>query len=410
LEPAVEEHNVLFKNILTQFNEFGPLNNIDPDFKSRLYEKFLKKSISQKNWGQFFTPRNVVKAIIEMSDIEKLQDNSIVHDPACGVGGFILEEYLGKRSLDYYINSEGNLSCKLRYIGHDRDPQTVILAKANMLIHLSQLLRQNPTISGQFAFLFNTTFKSYHASVLGSLSGIPENVYDLLMTNPPYVMAGSKNYKKYIHDNTLLRTFYKLNVGGVEGLFLVKIIKGIKKGGSAFIIVPDGMLLRSNDVELRNHILESCVINAIISLPVKTFYSSIKKTYILSITKKMQSGRQKEPVFTYLVTKTGETLDAKRFPDDNDLPTMVRLYKYFMADRMNFTLTDPKCRIQPISRFYEEVKNHWAVDRWWTQEERRNLGILEEPDAISLDQFAENTRVLASEIHTVTVELEKIEK
>jgi type I restriction-modification system DNA methylase subunit len=230
------------------------------------------------------------------------------------------------------------------------------------------------------------------------------------MTNPPYVMAGSHDYKKYIRDNTLLRTFYKLKVGGVEGLFVVKIIKSLKKGASAFIVVPDGMLLRSNDVNLRDYILETCTINAIISLPIKTFYSSSKKTYILCITRKMESGHQKDPVFTYLVTKTGETLDAKRFEDENDLPTMVRLYKYFMADRANFTLTDPKCRVQPIKRFIDEAKNHWAVDRWWTQEERRTLGILEEPDAIPLDEFAENVRVLATEINVVTSELEKIEK
>ncbi|MCB4235012.1 SAM-dependent methyltransferase [Kaistella anthropi] len=44
--------------------------------------------MSKKNWGQFFTPRNVVKAIVEMSEIDKLPDGSNVYDPACGVGGF----------------------------------------------------------------------------------------------------------------------------------------------------------------------------------------------------------------------------------------------------------------------------------------------------------------------------------
>jgi len=96
LKPEVSEHNILFHNILKEFQDFGELTHIDPEFKSRLYEHFLKKSISQKNWGQFFTPRNIVKAMIEMSQIETLPNGAKVHDPACGVGGFILEPILTK--------------------------------------------------------------------------------------------------------------------------------------------------------------------------------------------------------------------------------------------------------------------------------------------------------------------------
>jgi len=408
LDATVADQNIVFKNILKEFKDFGTLNNIDPEFKSRLYEKFLAKSIGQKNWGQFFTPRNVVKAIVEMSDIHKLSDGSIVNDPACGVGGFILEPYLGKRPNDYHLDSQGSLTRRLKYVGQDRDPQTVILAKANMLIHLSQILRENPNLHKEFATLFNDTFKSLHTSSLGSLSDTQENVYDLLMTNPPYVTAGSRTQKNIIKENTLLKNFYKTNATGVEGLFIIKIIKSIKKGKNAFIIIPDGILLRSTDVKLRQFIRDNCIVNAIISLPKKTFYSSNKKTYILSITKKDHAFEQTEPVFTNIIIKTGETLDSKRFPDVNDLPNMVRQYRYFMTDKNGYQPTDPKCRIQPISRFIPQ--DHWAIDRWWSQDERRQLGIEEEAEALTLNEYVETMDVLKKELSTLVDDLVKIKE
>ena len=141
LSPSVVEDNQVFYRILKKFDEFGDLKNIDPEFKSRLFEDFLKKSISKKNWGQFFTPRNVVKAIVEMSEIDKLPDGSNVYDPACGVGGFLLEPLITKRPTDYYFDNN-KLKSKINYSGSEKgfeleDKLTIILAKSNFVIYLT---------------------------------------------------------------------------------------------------------------------------------------------------------------------------------------------------------------------------------------------------------------------------------
>jgi len=91
LNPDVPEHNLVFYKLLKRLNDFGPLKNIDPNFKSKVFEEFMKKSISKKNWGRYFTPRNIIDAMIEISDIDKLEEGSEICDPACGVGGFILK-------------------------------------------------------------------------------------------------------------------------------------------------------------------------------------------------------------------------------------------------------------------------------------------------------------------------------
>lgn len=386
LSSEIREHNLLFHEILRHFEAFGPLRSIDPEFKSRLYEHFLKKSISQKNWGQFFTPRNIVKAMIEMSDIELLPDGAKVHDPAAGVGGFILEPLLTRRPRDYYFDG-GELKCRLQYSGHDRDPKTVILAKANMLIHLNELIRKRPSAANQFAAMFNRTFRSAHASILGSLSHTPVAEYDLVVTNPPFVVTGTSAIKKYIRQNGPLRTFYTINAMGVEGLFLEKIVRSLRPGGRAVVIVPDGVLNRISDQKLREFISKECIIEAVISLPSNAFYTTPKKTYILSVTKKHDPATpQTEPVFSYVVVNTGETLDAKRFPTENNLPEMVRLYKYFRADKQAFASPTARCKVWPIESFAPH--RHWSVDRWWPEAERVSLGIADERHLTTLEDFA----------------------
>ena len=94
-DKAVDGYAAVFHKVLDRFHKFGTLENIDYDFKSRLFETFLKESISKKNWGQFFTPLKVVRAIVDMADI---RPGMSLCDPACGVGKFLLLPVL--RDLD----------------------------------------------------------------------------------------------------------------------------------------------------------------------------------------------------------------------------------------------------------------------------------------------------------------------
>ena len=297
LNPDVDEHRLVFHKILSKFKKFGPLKNIDPSFKSQVFEAFMKRSISQKKWGQFFTPRNIVDAIISISDIDKLPVGSKICDPACGVGGFVLEPIRVKEEkkedgLNFYYKIEGKeIKPKYQFFGFDKgfereEQLTIVLAKANMLIFVSDLLKQNPSLSKEFSKLFNNTFKLFNKSILGSLSKINRNYYDLVLTNPPYVIPGSSNYKEAIKNNAELNEFYKINATGLEGLFVEWIIRSIKPNAKAFIIIPDGILNRLSDAKLRKFIQEECFIDGMISLPQDAFYTTSKKTYILALTKK----------------------------------------------------------------------------------------------------------------------------
>ena len=403
LNPDVKEDNNIFFRILNKFNTFGSLKNINLEFKSRLFEDFLKKSISKKNWGQFFTPRNVVKAMIEMSGIEKLPQGSKVCDPACGVGGFLLEPLITKRTNDFYFDGD-ELKCKLEYRGYEKgftkdEKLTTVLAKANFVIYLSELLKENSNLTTEFAKQFNKVFKVYTDTILGSLSENKPQEYDLIMSNPPYVINGTSNFKATIKEDDILKDFYKENGTGLEGLFLEKIIRELKVNGKALIIIPDGILNRISDKKIRAFVKKECIIDAIISLPKNTFYTTPKKTYILVVTKKEDNTKkQSEPVFTYLVSYIGETLDTNRFPeeDKNDLKDMVKQFKYFETNKNDYEAFNKKCKIQPIDKFDENL--HWSVDRWWSKEEKIELGIEEEVVVLTETEFNEKLQAIYNQI------------
>jgi type I restriction enzyme M protein len=422
LNPSVPEHSRVFHKILKKFEDFGEMRNIDPRFKSKIFEDFMKESISEKNLGQFFTPRNIVDAIVEMSDIDMLPEGARVCDPACGVGGFILEPLKTRKDgVGYYYKVVGNsVKSRLSFVGFDKgfekeEQLTIILAKANMLIFVSELLRTNDTMSEEFAALFNSTFKLLNKSILGTLARVEDaDSYDLILTNPPYVTSGSSNYKEAIRNDAKLHDFYRVSGLGVESLFLEWIIRCLKPGRKAFVVVPDGILNRVNEHRLRAFIQEECVIDAVVSLPVNAFYTTPKKTYILALTKK--SGEtsderrlqlQTDPVFTYLITDIGETLDVNRFPiPTNQLPDMVSGFNQFKGAKTAYVPTSIRCKVQPVALF--DPKQHWSVDRWWSKDEKIALGI-EEPDSIvSLDEFTERVKETLSLIDAVKQGLEKL--
>ena len=228
-------------------------------------------------------------------------------------------------------------------------------------------------------------------------------------------MSGRRNLKGEISKDDTLKKYFSVSAMGIEGLFMEWIIRALKPNGKAFIVVPDGIMNRSNDKKLRDFILEQCEIDAVISLPLNTFFTTNKKTYILALTKKapvMVDGvstlqRQTSPVFTYLCSEIGETRDVYRFDiDQNDLQVASDLFNMFKGAKTSFANTlnmigDKRCKISSIDDFYNGT--HWCVERWWNHEERQALGIEEESKTIGVNDF----RVLLADTINTLSELDE---
>ena len=388
--------SILFQRCLEHLHkyseEFGSLTKIDKQFKTKLYESFLKQEVEAL--GQYFTPRTIIQSMIRMAGLDEPSfqyNGKRICDPFCGVGGFLLEILNMNEGMKtcYTPDANGHIHIDFVMHGFDKgfereDERTIILGKANMLIYLAELIFTYPQCTVDFAHMFNETFTLFkdNLGTFGYIIEDEEDKYDYILSNPPYVTKGSSIIKKEIKETPSTRGKYPINALGLESLSLEWIVRSLKKGGRAFVIIPDGILGRV-DNKLRKHILAECFLDAIVSLPDRTFFSNFENTYILVFTKKNnQSDIQKEPVFTYLVSNIGERLTSiKREEIDNDdLPEMEGLFKIFSGARSNCkTVINSKdfkrCKILDIDLFMES--DHWIIDRWWSREERIALGIEE---------------------------------
>jgi type I restriction-modification system DNA methylase subunit len=228
---------------------------------------------------------------------------------------------------------------------------------------------------------------------LGTFGKIDEEPFDLILTNPPYVTSGSSSIKNAIDSDDALKeyeknhngeAYYKANGRGTQSLAIEWIVNNLKQGGEALVVVPDNLLLQKN---MLMFLKKNCIIMGIISLPVRTFYATPQKTYILIIHKKLDESEQKSNVFTYLVSEIGETRDSKRFLfEQNDLTEAANLFNLFKTG--NILPNSKRCKLVSSENFL--AMENWMVDRLWTEEEKRSLGIEEENEVITEDEFWQN--------------------
>lgn len=406
-EYVVNGDGKTFRNIIEEFKKYeqknGKFLNINKDFKSKLFECFLKNEKDKKKMGQFFTPLKVVE---QMNRMVEIKEGMKICDPACGVGKFLLEAISTNTENLYKFNGD-KLERKIELYGFDKysednSDRTIILAKANMLIYLSKLITENPDNkhTKEIAKLFNDTF-TLKKTNLGTLESIEENKYNLILTNPPYVVNGSGDMKALATATGL----YKCGGLGLEALFMEWIVKSLAEDGTALIVIPDGILSNLANKKLREYILDRCTIEGIISLPINTFFGTPKKTYILAIKKKYaddlgNTQKQVTPVFTYICNSIGETLDVYRFDtEDNHLEEAVNQYNLFKVtpDRSKFKAIsydeegkpyiDQKCKLIDIQKFYDDVDTSWIIDNFWSDEEKIELGFKKEVNIMTIPEL-----------------------
>lgn len=393
-EPNLTQQS-LFGEVLQDFQDFdnynGSMKNIDRQFKTRLFESFLRQSAGIKALGQYFTPRSVVQAMVRMSRADQLPPDARIVDPFCGVGGFVLETIAEYPSIMAKFEPQNRkVSPNVHIVGYDKgsdekdDERTIILAKANMLIYLSELLTRynDPEYLRAFADgAFNSVFHLVRDN-LGTFVKVDEEPFDLILTNPPYVTAGSSSLRKEI-ENRDLGDFYAKAGRGTEGLSMEWIVSKLRPGGRALVVVPDGLM---NQTKVLESIKDRCIVDSIAALPSRTFFSTPKKTYILEITRKTDQTRQQDPVLLNVISEIGESRDARRIPiDQDDLKGLERRHKYFTVDKANFHTTDPRCKVIDFDEFDEH--SQWLVERLWSVDERRALGLEDESSEVDETAF-----------------------
>ncbi len=314
LVEAVSIIEVIFTEIEKDANKGGQTFQ---DIQGDVYELLLSEIASSGKNGQFRTPRHIIKLIAELIEPQLGQR---ISDPACGTGGFLLGAYQymvtqlnqNKKDLqpdeDGFIRSSvsGLLTNEVSNIlneslyGYDIDVTMVRLALMNLMMHGIE----TPNVD------YKDTLSK----------GFKENDnYNIIMANPPF--TGSI-------DKGDINEFLQLNTTKTELLFVENIYNLLKMGGTAGVIVPQGVLFGSGKafVETRKILVEKCELKAVITMPSGVFkpYAGVS-TAILIFTK----GGETENVWFYDMESDGYSLDDKRTKLEGygDLQDIVTQYK-----------------------------------------------------------------------------------
>lgn len=268
-----------------------------------------------------------------------------------------------------YEPVDGEITPVISVVGYDKgtdekdDERTIVLAKANAVIYFSDLIAkyQTPAFMSELSKkVINPMFELIRTN-LGTFGRQEVEQHDLILTDPPYVTSGSRIVKDALEDAGLSGEYGDIG-RGTEAVALRWVMRALKRGGRAFIIVPDGLL---NQESILREVKELCIIKGIISLPRRTFYSTTKKTYILAIERKsMTAGAQSTPVFVYRVSEIGETRDARRLEiQQNDLTDMSASFNQFKGAPNSYVPLSENCKVIPWVEFNR--RRQWMVDREW---------------------------------------------
>lgn len=326
------------------------------DIQGDVYEMLLSEIATAGKNGQFRTPRHVIKL---MADLVQPQLGHKIADPACGSGGFLLGAYqyivtqlaikAGSKDLtpdeDGFVRTSvaAALTEKAQAIlasslwGYDIDATMVRLGLMNLMMHGID----EPHIDYK-----DTLSKSY----------TEESEYDIVMANPPF--TGSI-------DKGDINEALQLGTTKTELLFVENIYRLLKKGGTACVIVPQGVLFGSGGAfkALRQMLVERCDLKAVITLPSGVFkpYAGVS-TAILLFTK-VWGPKDKvtqpatEHVWFYEMAADGYSLDDKRSKQEGNGDLQDIITKYHGRNPATDTDRTAKCFMVPRSEIADEKNN-----------------------------------------------------
>ncbi len=307
------------------------------DTKGDLYEYLLSKLTTAGINGQFRTPRHIIRLMVELM---QPQPTDRICDPSCGTAGFLIEAYdyllrqhtseAGKHvevidGEEHTTYSGDLLGAHRKHVdtdmfhAYDFDATMLRIASMNLVMHGVA----EPDVHYQDTL--SQSFEERHPR--GS-----KNAFDLILANPPF--KGSLDEQDVAPD--ILRT---VKTKKTELLFIGLILRMLKVGGRSATIVPDGVLFGSSKahVQLRQHLIESNQLEAVISLPSGVFkpYAGVSTAIII-----FAKGGKTENVFFYDVQSDGFTLDDKRTQigdGKGDLPDVGDKYRQWCEGVGNFS-------------------------------------------------------------------------
>lgn len=368
------------------------------DVKGDIYEYLLSKLTTAGINGQFRTPRHIIDAMIEL--IAPLPTDAVC-DPACGTAGFLARtmEYLNRKyssEAGTLEDEEGNKHYtgdllepyrdhinKNMFWGFDFDTTMLRVSSMNMALHgvaNANILYQD----------------SLSKSIKEHYPKQEKDFFDVILANPPFKGAIDET-------NTNPDVLGMVKTKKTELLFVAHILRALKLGGRAAVIVPDGVLFGSSTAhqQLRQALITQNQLEGIVSLPSGVFkpYAGVS-TAILIFTK----GGSTERLWFYDLQADGYSLDDKRTElkgeGSNDLPDAINQWQAYRK------LVESNASAEDINQaFGDKTKKAFVVDAKAIVENKFDLSINRYKEVVYQQETYEDPKVILQKLKSIESEI-----
>ena len=245
---------------------------------SQVYEDLLLK-MGEKNsdGGQFFTPREVIRAMVHTVDPSL---GNKIYDPGCGTGGFlaVAYEHIARKLGRNPVSTDLETLKHDTFFGREKENLVFPIALANLVLHgIDQPnLWHGNTLTGR------ATYDALFANA--------PQTFDVILTNPPFGGKEGKDAQKN----------FAFETSATQVLFVQDILKELSRTGICAIVLDDGLLFGTKEgafVETKRKLTEECDLWCIVSLPGGVFSAAgaFVKTNLLFFTK----GKKTEKIWYY---------------------------------------------------------------------------------------------------------------
>ena len=372
------------------------------DVKGDIYEGLLEKNAedTKSGAGQYFTPRALIKAMVECV---RPEPGKMIADPACGTGGFFLASYdFLTNPKNYQLDKAQKAALKHKtFYGNEIVANTRRLCLMNMFLHNIGEIDGDVLISSNDALVAPSS-----------------QTYDYVLANPPFGKKSSMTFtndegEEETDDLTYNRQDFWATTSNKQLNFLQHIRTMLKTTGRAAVVMPDNVLFEGGAGEtVRQNLLKTTELHTILRLPTGIFYSQGVKANALFFDnhEASKSPWTREVWYFDYRTNIHHTLKKKplRFEDLGDF---IECYNPKNRHKRNPTWDADK---NPEGRWrkfgYEELiaRDKTGLDIFWLKDKSlTDLDNLPEPDTLA-EEIIENLESGLASFRAVLAGLRKV--
>ena len=321
---------------------------MEGDLKGAIYERILEENGQDRKSGagQYFTPRALIKAIVDVVD-PKI--NETVADPCCGTGGFLLAAYDHMRVQSKDMEKQDFLKNHALF-GADITPLVVTLASMNLFLH-------------------DIGVNKSPVKLQDSLIETNDDTYQVIMTNPPFGTRPQGSVEVYANRPEFIKT------SDNQVNFLQHIMSIVKTGGRVGVILPDSVLTdQGATAKVHEKLMKDYNLHTILRLPTGIFYANGVKTNVLFFDK----GEETKDIWVYDYRTGIKHTMATKPMTRSDLDEFVSCYcSGHQQDRKpTYSEENPNGRWRRFTA--EEVKKADTLDFKWLDLEEKDERTVQE--------------------------------